>query len=60
VICAIFDLGKNYNVEQQALPEAHILNDKHISAQIIRDCCVPYITNGKYGTVLPVPGSGFG
>jgi len=38
------------------LPDAHILIDKHLSAHIIRDCCVPYIIKGKPGTVLPVPG----
>jgi len=40
------------------LPDAHILNDKHISAHNIRDFCVPYITKGKPGTVLHVPGLG--
>jgi len=42
------------------LPDAHILSDKHISVHIIRDSCVPYITTGKSGTVLPVPGPGAG
>jgi len=60
VICAKFHLGENYNVEKHVLPEAHILNDKHISAHIIRDCCVPYITKGKSGIILPVPGLGVG
>jgi hypothetical protein len=53
MICATFDLGENYNVEYQALSDAHILSDKHISVYIIHDCCVPSITKGKSGTVLP-------
>ena len=60
MICATFDLLENYNVELQALPDAHILNDKHISAHIIRDSYVPYITKGKSATVLSVPGLGVG
>jgi len=34
VICATFDLGENYNVELQALPNAHILSHKLISGHI--------------------------
>jgi hypothetical protein len=35
VLCAMFNLGENYNVEKQALPEAHILSHKLISSYII-------------------------
>ena len=58
--CATFDLGENYNVEYQALTCALFLNDRHISAHIILDLCLPHITKGKSGTVLPVPGPGVG
>ena len=34
VICATFDLGENYIVELQALPNAHILSHKLISGHI--------------------------
>jgi hypothetical protein len=59
-ICATCDLGENYNVEYQALPDAHVSNDKNISGHIYRDCCLPYINKGKSGIVLPVPGLGVG
>jgi hypothetical protein len=45
VICATFDLGGNYNVEKLALPEAHILNDKHF--QLTSFEIVVYLTLPK-------------
>jgi hypothetical protein len=54
LISATFDLGENYNAKQQVFCEAHILNDKHISAHTISDCCVPYINKKKSGTAVPV------